>query len=493
MDRDAPDLVVRIRELRHMPCFGIGSRATCSARVAVSERIVGLVLAVIAGLWCAHPLVVVAQAHEGTWKLVEVIDYENKAGWVAQNAGGYWKFEHSYGQGSYSAKVWHKSDKDYFAYGAKAVWSKPPGVIRVGEKVSLTVSLSETENTHKWNTSAASSWADFAPPSRGLGARGDVPFANAAGLTDLSINGAATSSASDTFVAVAPEGREGSRVALRLTYFMGTSMATYYVYEWQSSQAPASAAKPSAGDTPSPKKVEASAPAPAKRQRGAGGVAFAGLSGQVEVRPGNDEDAWDFAKMGMVLNAGDHIRTGPRSSVILSFPDLSTYVMPPNTEIILSAPGAKESKLSIVFGNIWANIKQMAKDGTMEVTMNQGVLGQKGTTFACEDDGTTSTVKVIEGSVDFTAKTDGKKETVGAGEMISATAAGLGSKTTFDVKAEQVKWEEIRALAQPHGQASSLIAVAIGCVAIVVALVILYVVRRNRTAGTQPSVSAVPR
>ncbi|SHH36642.1 FecR family protein [Thermosyntropha lipolytica DSM 11003] len=171
------------------------------------------------------------------------------------------------------------------------------------------------------------------------------------------------------------------------------------------------------------------------------GVRFAGLSGQVEVRPGFDEDAWDFARMDMVLYIEDHIRTGPRSGAILSFRDLSTFVMKADTEIVLAPPGEKESKIDLVLGNLLVNVKKLLKDGTMEVTMNQGVLGQKGTIFICEETGTTSSVKVIEGTVEFTAKADGKKAIVNAGEMITATADGLGDKTDFDIKAEQKEWD----------------------------------------------------
>jgi hypothetical protein len=166
------------------------------------------------------------------WKLIEVLDFDSKAVWEA-SANDYWKFEYTYMRGNFGATTWHKDDKDYVAYGAVAVWSVPPKIIRGGEKVTAVVSLSETENTHKNSNSAASAFADFAHPALGLGARGRIDFASASGETAAVINGAGPTSDSKTLTAVAPEGSVGERIAIRMCFYMGASMGTYYVYEWQ--------------------------------------------------------------------------------------------------------------------------------------------------------------------------------------------------------------------------------------------------------------------
>jgi hypothetical protein len=180
----------------------------------------------------------------------------------------------------------------------------------------------------------------------------------------------------------------------------------------------------------------------ANQERVDTGCRFAGLSGQVEVRPGFDEDAWDFAEMGMILYTEDHIKTGPRSGAIISFQDLSTYVMKSDSEIILATPPEKETKLQLVAGNLWVNVKKLIKDGTMEITMNQAVSGIKGTIFVCEETGTTSTIKVIEGEVAFTDN-NGKTISVGSGKKVSATNSGMSEIESFDIKAEQEAWAEL--------------------------------------------------
>jgi hypothetical protein len=447
------------------------------------KRIVFVVaLLLLTSLFCLSPLAVAGQSAANTsqveyiWKLVETVDYENKEGWDVQNTDTYWKWDHNYAPGNFKARIWHKDDKDYIAYGSVASWSAPPQVIKAGEKVTLTVSLSETENTHQNSASAAATWADFAAPTLGYGSRGQIPFANAGNETDISINGANKSSASDTFTALAPAGSSGQRIAIRQIYYMGTSMATYYVYEWQDGTQQPTPTKTSPPATVIPSKTATTTSAKDPNCVDSG-VRFAGLSGQVEVRPGDDEDAWDFAQMGMVLCCEAHIRTGPGSSAILSFKDLSTFVMKADTEIVLGTPPEKETKLQLVVGNIWGNIKQLAKDGTMEVTMNQAVLGIKGTTFVCESTATTSTLKVIEGSVEFRDKV-GKTIMVNGGEKVSATSSGMGTKEKFDVALEKQQWEGLTETGTPLNW--GLVIGIILVVVVAVAIILVFMLKKRK-------------
>jgi hypothetical protein len=179
------------------------------------------------------------------------------------------------------------------------------------------------------------------------------------------------------------------------------------------------------------------------------GSRFSGMTGQVEILlPGAGPDDWKLAKLDSALPVGTHIRTQEDSSAILSFGDMSTFVLKPESEVIIDSPPGPESKLKLVAGNIWANLKKIAenRNGSYEIEMNQAVCGIKGTTFAGEvkKDGT-STLKVIEGSVEFTSKADGKKVTVEGGSMVSADQKGLGTPAKFDVAAETASWDAIKA------------------------------------------------
>jgi len=167
------------------------------------------------------------------------------------------------------------------------------------------------------------------------------------------------------------------------------------------------------------------------------GARFAGLTGQVDIvfngkrRP---------AKMGDVIPVSAVIITEEDSSAIISFIDMSTFVVKPETNIIVSAPPEKDSKLKLVAGKIWANVKKMAKDGTMEIETNQAVSGIKGTTFVCEEKNGRSALKVIEGIVDFKSKTNGNTVKANTGEMVEATTNGLSEIAKFDIAEESESW-----------------------------------------------------
>lgn len=172
---------------------------------------------------------------------------------------------------------------------------------------------------------------------------------------------------------------------------------------------------------------------------------FNSIRGEVEFRPGDDPKGWKFAKLKDDLYHNYHVKTGEESDTILGFRDFSTFRLGPESEIIvLDDRLRKDSKISLVAGTIWGNIKKMAKDGTINVEMSQGVSGIKGTTFVCEDNGKTSTLKVIEGTVEFKSKAfPNQLVMVSGGEMATADSSGMGKVQKFDVEAEKAKWDNM--------------------------------------------------
>ncbi len=154
---------------------------------------------------------------------------------------------------------------------------------------------------------------------------------------------------------------------------------------------------------------------------------FSNISGQVEVRSDDEPNGWKFAKVGMVLNVGDHIKTSEDSTCVIGFGDLSTFVMKPESEIVISAPVGKDSKVGLVIGNIWVNIKRMVKDGSMEVDLTDMTIGVKGTIFEAFHDRKTGIerVSVTEGKVEVRHKRTGKRVIVGAGQAARITSEGI--------------------------------------------------------------------
>ncbi len=176
------------------------------------------------------------------------------------------------------------------------------------------------------------------------------------------------------------------------------------------------------------------------------GVRFSGLNGQVEIAPGSNPQAKSIAKMDTVISFGDHIYTEEDSSAILVWVDKSSWVMKAESHIVIDSAGASK----VTRGSILANVKKILETGSMDIEMNQAVLGIKGTTFICEqnDDGT-SVVKVIEGSVQVTEKTYGAKVTLSDGQTVTAGADGFaGPVKTFDAAADTTAWEAVRTEAQ---------------------------------------------
>lgn len=227
------------------------------------------------------------------------------------------------------------------------------------------------------------------------------------------------------------------------------------------------------------------------------GCVFSDLAGQVEVlnpigydengEPLYDEEAWHFAKLDEPLYAGTKIKTGSDnadnpSMAIISFADMSTFVLQPLTTIELVSPNKKESKVKLALGNIWVNVKKMVTDGTMEIEMSQAAAGIRGTIFVCEvkEDGT-STLKVIEGDVRYTDKATGAVTSVTDGKMI-ASGPQAAALTDFDIKAEHAKWQKYDsdlAITNKSGPAAFIIAAIIVVFIVIGGVFAIFIKKRN--------------
>jgi RNA polymerase subunit RPABC4/transcription elongation factor Spt4 len=121
---------------------------------------------------------------------------------------------------------------------------------------------------------------------------------------------------------------------------------------------------------------------------------------------------------------------------------MSTFVMKEDTTIVLDIATEHKSKIKMLAGNFWINFKKIWTDGSMEIEMSQAVCGIKATTLIIEETDYVSTLKVLEGEVEFTSKATGEVEYVGGGQMISADAYGLGEIEPFDIEEEMKGWHE---------------------------------------------------
>lgn len=170
------------------------------------------------------------------------------------------------------------------------------------------------------------------------------------------------------------------------------------------------------------------------------GIRFSDLSGEVQVRPGDDRLAWDFAELDMVLYHGDVIRVKRDSQMIISLPDMTTFVLRGPAEIVLNLYDEEESKLLLLAGKVITNLKKMYRNESI-VEMGQAIAGARGTTYVMEEDGMTSTLKVLEGIVSFKPN-NGEELLITDGQMVSATDGVAGEITGFSIEEELSDWDQ---------------------------------------------------
>lgn len=193
-------------------------------------------------------------------------------------------------------------------------------------------------------------------------------------------------------------------------------------------------------------------------------IAINGLSGTVEWRPGDDEEAWNFARLGDNIPPGAHIRvTGADSAVHLGSAYWSNgeYVLKPapgkdsaELEIYKAPEDSKPGVFKLLWGGLYSNIKKTLRGGSIyEGEGSQAAATIKGTVYVLIEDEGETTVMVIEGEVQVTSLVTGEEVFVETGEMVVADEDGLQPTTTFDVATEEAKWESS---AQQESPAESL-------------------------------------
>ena len=347
---------------------------------------------------------------QGNWVLMET-----KLSKSNPYDSGYWKHTPSGGNGNAAFTV-RGANNEYTR--TSASWSEPPARPKAGERfhINLTAKVEALTNRPGAHV-VVDAYIDVPGLALGHRTRGAQRLATAEGKQSCE---AYTESTQCSVVGTLPAGMSSTdkRSLYVSAYNEGMLVINEYVYAW----------------LPAP---------PTWKQSNINSQAlFNSLSGLVEVAVSDEAaaaGAWGFARLETVLTKDMHIRTGEESGCILVYPDMSTVVIGPETHIVLNAP-EERSPWSLVAGKIWKNVKNMLTHGYMEVEMSQAVMGIKGTTLVLEDTGSTSTLKVIEGAVEFKPRKGGVSTLVTGGNMISATARGADAMRRFDVAAENRYW-----------------------------------------------------
>lgn len=318
-------------------------------------------------------------------------------------------------------------------------WTQPPSQLVPGQEISLDVSAS-------WDLNGSSSCTSLTTGLHTYIMAGTTIIK--AGRSKVVVSKEPSGSVSNTGSWVVPSGsKEGDLLTITAnanTGIGGGSVMYNYKYVCQ---------QPTAQATLTP--VPTQKPFECKGIPGDSGARFADFSGEVSVALCHDPTDARPAEMDMVIMRGAIIKTEAESWAIISFADNTSFVMKPFTTVYIDFPEEK-SKLSLLAGRIWVNVKHMIETGEMPVTMNQAVAGSKGTTFVLEESGQLSTLKVLDGELYFRSLATGDSLDVTTGQSISADASGLTEIVAFDVGQEAAQWPETSILdAQSQSAASN--------------------------------------
>ena len=226
-------------------------------------------------------------------------------------------------------------------------------------------------------------------------------------------------------------------------------------------------------------------------------VRFGDLHGEVNVKPaGADDDEYIFAELDTPLKHGDVIRTLPGSGAILSFSDMTTFVMKPDSIIVLDIASEQDSKIGLVAGNIWVNLKKMVEDGSMEVEMAQGVAGIKGTILAASVTQAGDEYYLFTGSAKITSKTNDKTITLRPGQKALVNQNGDIEASKFDIESKAEEFGIALSVLKDDGYQGKSIGWLLWVVTLLllvtVFVAILLLVRKKKRANVVPATVVLP-
>ena len=109
-------------------------------------------------------------------------------------------------------------------------------------------------------------------------------------------------------------------------------------------------------------------------------IRFNDFYGEVKIRPNSEEDdAYEFAEFDTVIYENDRIKTEEDSGAVLSLRDMSTFVIKPETIVIVDTEDGNISKWEMLKGCVIGNFNKMLEGKTFDIEMSQCVAGKKGT------------------------------------------------------------------------------------------------------------------
>ena len=149
-------------------------------------------------------------------------------------------------------------------------------------------------------------------------------------------------------------------------------------------------------------------------------IRFNDLYGEVSYRCEFKGDySYEYATIDAILYEDTRIKTEEESGAILGLEDMSTYVIKPESILLIHTEEDGVSKIEFIAGTLWGLVKKMREGKSIKCEMSECVAGILGTIFALEESSQGSKVWVFAGKVEVTNKKTGKKTTLNAGQNIT--------------------------------------------------------------------------
>ena len=147
-----------------------------------------------------------------------------------------------------------------------------------------------------------------------------------------------------------------------------------------------------------------------------------------------EDDSYEFVDLDDVVYENDRIKTEEESGAILGLEDMSTYVIKPKSVLIIHTKEENESKLEMLIGRMWTNIKKVAAGKSIGFEMSHCVCGINGTIVAFEETGGKSDIYLFAGSVTVTSKKGTDKVNLQPGQTSSVGSNGKVAVKEFDIE-----------------------------------------------------------
>lgn len=164
-------------------------------------------------------------------------------------------------------------------------------------------------------------------------------------------------------------------------------------------------------------------------------IRFNDLYGEVKIRCSLDDNApFEFAEDDTEIFEDDLIKTEEESGAILGLEDMSTYVIKPESELIIHTEDGNVSKWEMIKGTFIANVKKMIEGKSLEVEMSQIAMGVEGTIFVVEETGKESRVWLMAGAVSVKSKKTGKVTKLQPGQRSITGTNGVVQVKSFNIE-----------------------------------------------------------